>query len=507
MASKGSKYARKHNIEEPEVTRNEFEGEPFYEVISNDDDFLDVFNSLPLSDQIKAYQVLKNLAETNPVGLPKDEKKLIAKSEYKLETINLYTGLTMEEMLRYPLSSDERHVIRMDFYGSVDLRPSHQLSTFYKDMINKPLSEKCNATAYKLEKAPMWKIFRQFANFRKIEPNIKQYLSDNMINPDILKIMSVKDFSDVIFKAFQKDNEYKVSFSNRDSERNAFVKSLVNEKSDAIFDILNHQGHDHRYIHSLLNAMKTYGITDTYHLIITETYFTEKTLSDLRSAKIPVDDFNVGDKIPQTLMNDLFKQDKGHLIIARDENMEILSSANFPTFEVHHKIAVSESGKLPLLAQVNYKNNFVLVESNIHQKVLHGYDQLLVQKDKEAYHCRMEFVDECLSFMAGFTPDTQLSVNWTYDEDLSRKADEDAKYIVSYEECLRELNKNRDEYNLDKRSVKDFDAKDIAKSIRVKCSTKKKPTKKPTKKSSTHNALKLIKNCGFSISKSPKGRS
>ena len=204
MAAKGSKYARKHNVEEDVVEHNEFEGEAFYEVISDDDNFLEKFNFLSLSDQIKAYQVLKQLAETSLTGLQKSEKKLIKTSASKLEIINLYSGLTMEDMLRYPLSSDEHHIIRMDCYGSVDCRPSHQLSTFYKDVIRVPLSKKLSSRSYNLKNAPMWKVYRQFANFRKIEPEIKKYLSENLINPEILKIMSVKDFSDIIYKTFKK---------------------------------------------------------------------------------------------------------------------------------------------------------------------------------------------------------------------------------------------------------------------------------------------------------------
>ena len=468
MARKGSKYARKHNIDQPQKKKNKFEDEAFYDVIYDDHEFIDVFNSLSLTDQIKAYQVLKKLAETSTNKVSRAEKRLILTSRDKLETINKNAGLKKEDLLRYPLSTDEHHIIRMDCYGSIDKRPAHQLSNYYKDMLKNPLEKKIKPSQYNLEQAPMWKVFRQFENFRKIEPQIKEYLSKNKINPNILNIMGVKDFSDIIYKTFKKNDDLKVSFVEKDSDRNAFVKELVRVSGDAIFDVLNSQGHDNRYIHSLLNAMRMYGVTDVSHIIITETNFTERVLADLKKAKISVDDYAVGDKIPQDMVEYLFRHDKGILIAARDENGNRLKSADFPSFEVHHKVAVSESGKLPCLPQVNYRSNYLLVESNIHQIVLHGYDKLVVQQGKEAYRCRMEFVDEHLAFMAGFTADKQLSVNWRNYEEFVRREAEDQKYVVSYEDCLNELKENRVNFLRSAKTSPEFDIDAVAKNLRDK---------------------------------------
>ena len=468
MAKKGSKYARKHNIIETEKKKDLFEDEAFYEVIYDDHSFLEVFNDLPLPEQIKAYQVLKKLAETSTNKVSRAEKKLILISRDKLDSINESAGLKKEDLLRNPLSTDEHHIIRMDCYGSIDKRPTHQLSTYYKDILKNPLDKKLSVKAYNLEQSPMWKVFRQFENFRKIEPQIKKFLSDNKINPEILKVMGVKDFSDMIYRAFKKSDEIKVSFVDKDSDRNAFVKELATKNYDAIFDILHSQGHDNRYIHSLLNAMKMYGVTDASHIIITETHFTEKVLADLKKAKIATEDYNVGDKIEQDLVEYLFRNDQGMLIAARDENGERLKGGRFPSFEVHHKIAVSESGKLLCLPKVNYRSNFLLVESNIHQIVLHGYDKLVVQAGKEAYRCRMEFIDDHLAFMAGFTPDKQLSVNWSNYQEFVRREKEDEKHLVTYEDCLNDLKENRVNYLRNATSSVEYDADIIAKNLRDK---------------------------------------
>lgn len=468
MVQKGSKYARKHHVDEPQNLKEDFEEEAFMQVINEDISFLDIFNGLPLSEQIKAYQVLKKLAETSTEKLKKAEKELIMQSRYKLDTINHNAGLKKEEMLKYPLSTDEHHIIRMDCYGTIDARPSHQLSSFYKEYMNNPMSKKLPMKSYDLENAPMWKIFRQFENFRKIEPEIKRYLSSHKIDPEMLNLIAVKDFSDLIYQTFKEGNSLKATFVKTDSERNAFVKDIANFYGNVIFDILDSQGHDHRYIHSLLNAMKTYGLTDVSHIIITETHFTEKVLADLKKAKIPIEDYKVGEKIPQDLINDLIYNDKGFLLIARDENMIPLKTSDFPSFQVHHKVAVSESGKLAALPLVNYRNNFLLVESNIHGVVLHGFDKLLVANGKEAYRSRMEFVDTHLSFMAGFSKDEQISINWLDYAKIAKKEAEDAKYIISYEDCINELNEHRITKLKNSNAGISFDLHGVVKKIRRK---------------------------------------
>ena len=135
MAEKGSKYARKHNL--VEESNNEpagfMEDKSFLSVIYDDVSFLQTFDELSFPEQIKAYRTLKRLAEPKKHdGMSASDKILAKNSEYKLAKINMSCGLKLEEKTHYALSSDELHVIRMDCYGAVDARPSHQLSKYYK---------------------------------------------------------------------------------------------------------------------------------------------------------------------------------------------------------------------------------------------------------------------------------------------------------------------------------------------------------------------------------------
>ena len=135
------------------------------------------------------------------------------------------------------------------------------------------------------DQAPSWQIFRQFASFRKLEPEIRSYLRKEQINPDILSLMGVRDFSDLIFRAFKKDDKQtKVFFSENGTPRNNYVKALAHKFGNRIADILRAESLDERYIRSLLNAMKMFGKTDAEKLIIMEINFTPRVLSDLKQA-------------------------------------------------------------------------------------------------------------------------------------------------------------------------------------------------------------------------------
>lgn len=447
--AKGSKYSRKHQVEQP-IEKKQTKQIPnrkyaFLHIIYDDVSFLENFNELNADDQLKIYLTLKNLSESNTKGAGQIERELIHGASYKLNQIIDNAGLKKTEMLRYPLSQDEHHIIRMDFYGTVDKRPTHQLSNCYKSMANKKMEFSLPPRAYRLEDlnaAPAWQIFRQFQSFRKITHKLKKFLSDNRYNPEILKIMGVKDFSDLIFQTFKTDDKQnKVSFVNGDNYRAAFVKALAKQHGKQIRAILQAQGRDDRYISSLLHAMELYGVSNTHKITILEQKFNKRILKDLKKAKIPVEDYNVGDSIPVGLIDYLSDNDKLDLIAARDEDGAPLKGDD--AFEVHHKVAVSESGKLPCLAAVNYENNFLLVGSNIHSDVLHLFDKLTTSNGKEAYRCRIEFKNPHIAFMNGLSPDLQFAVDWSKNLEYQKRVDEDKKHIISYDKVMSVLDKNR----------------------------------------------------------------
>lgn len=471
MAEKGSKYARKHNlVEESQDTNTDAaEDKSFLSVIYDDVSFLQTFDELSFSEQIKAYRTLKKLAEPKKHNSMSASDKILAKnSEYKLEKINIFCGLKLEEKTHYALSQDELHVIRMDCYGAVDARPSHQLSKYYKHFIHNRLAEVVPPKKYDLSKAPAWKVFRQFKNFRNIESDIKKYMSRERFNPEALKLMEVKDFSDMIFKTFQDNNKYgKAFFLKKDSPRNTFVKKVARKFEKQIVRILREEGQDERYIQSLLSAMKHYGTTDSDKIVITELEFTPRILTDLNKAGISCEDYHLGEKIPSSLVADLMREDKGYLLAARDENGHTLSGSQFPSFEVHHKTAVMESNSLAFIAMVNYEDNYLLVPYEIHCHVLHGFDRLNSSAHKESYHRRLELINNDTTAMLGFNKQTHIHYDWSHSKAYQKRMKEDAEHIVSYDEVMAQLATNRQNY-LNQTKAIEFDVDSVVQIIRHK---------------------------------------
>lgn len=450
MARKGSRYYQKHNVDEPSAAKDIFSAkdETLLDLIYDDLTFMDTFEKMKTEDQIKAYMLLKQLSESSVQGAIRAQKTLIRESAYKIDKINEWAGLKKVEMLRYPLSQDEHHVIRMDCYGSIDRRPLHQLSNHYKNLNGRKIAEHLPPEAYRLDSlqdAPSWQIFRQFENFRKIEPRLRDYLSEQRYDPQILKLMAVKDFSDLIFQTFKtSDKEVKVSFIEGKSARNAFVTDLSNRCGDQIRHILQAENWDPRCIDSMLKAMQTHGVTDANRIVVTEKYFNEPILECLKKAKISTEQYQTGDEIPAELFN--FLEDNGNLNLLQvyQENGDPLKCPH--GFEVHHKVAISESGRLSSIAEVNYRNNYLLVGSKMHQNVLHLFDKLVKTNGKEAYRSRIELVQPDTAFMNGFAPDAQFAVDWEMTPEFQKRVEEDQKHIVSYDEVSDVLRKNRAAY-------------------------------------------------------------
>lgn len=450
MARKGSKYYQKHNVDEPYAEKEIFSAkdQALLDLIYDDLTFMKTFENLSTEDQIKAYMLLKQLSESNMQGATRTQKALIRESGYKIDKINEWAGLKKVEMLRYPLSQDEHHIIRMDCYGSIDRRPLHQLSNYYKNLSSRKIPQQLPPEAYKLdslENAPSWQIFRQFENFRKIEPRLQNYLSEQRYDPQILKVMATKDFSDLIFQTFKtSDRDLKVSFIEGKSARNAFVVNLSNRYGDQIRRILQNENWEPRCIDSMLKVMQTYGVTDANKIIVTEKTFNDQILADLEKAIISTENYRSGEEIPQSLYDFLEDSGRLQLIQAYQENGEPLKCPH--GFEVHHKVAISESGRLSSIAEVNYPNNYLLVGTKMHQNVLHLFDKLVKTNGKEAYRSRIEFINPDTAFMNGFAPNSQFAVSWEQTEDFQKRIEEDQKHIVSYDEVSEVLRKNRASY-------------------------------------------------------------
>ena len=533
MSRKGT-YSKKHSIDatEEEKIKRKIEENPLSSVIYDDVGFVTSFHRLSHKNQILAYQTLVRLARPSNPNIASREDAL-----YKIPRIARSIGLECVERQNCFLSKDERLIIRMDFYGSIDRikrsERKRKLSEPYLDLIAKPLSKRPKMSDYDFRTAPMWPLFAKFTGFRKIENDLKRALVVHKVDPKILSLMNIRDFSDLIFKAFsqgddpdwdrkkknddsdakrlveryekarlkklkelqkieQKLNQnliklgidpdvmsaayakardnmewqvkqevlwnksnndddigvLKVSFQNPLSVRQAFVQEVANMFGDQISAILLSQGHDKRYVKSMLTAMQRYGTARAEKLAITEFEFTDQILKDFKRAKINCKYFKKGDPIPQSLINYLVDTNQSDLIAARDENGHKLVSTDFPSFEVHHKHAVSVSGDLSNVASINYFDNLCLVFEDIHTHVLHGMD-IIQDNQRDAYSRRTEFIREDTIFMAGLNPNDCLNYPFSNRNSYKKRSKQDSHVIASYDECYKQLCQNQTAYITD----------------------------------------------------------
>ena len=479
------------------LIQSQIETEPFLSVIYQKRGFIEKFHTLDYANQLKAYQTLVKL--TSPTN-PNDHTR--REAFYKLERIMHSIGLELTERQDCFLSKDERLIIRMDFYGSIDRiqagERKRKLSKAYLDLISHPLQKRPKMADYDFSTSPVWPLFARFKSFRKIENDLKKYLVKHKIDPKILSLMNVRDFSDLVVQAFQTNpSEMKIKFEKPVSVRKKFVMEVAGKYESEISQILISKGYDQRYVASMIRAMQRFGATKTEKLIITETHFTERALKELKKHKIDCKSYKKGDKIPQSLIDDLIDKNQGDLIAAYDEDGKRLYGSQFPSFEVHHKRAVSSSGDLSNIASINYEDNLCLVLTDIHSFVLHGMD-VIEEGKRDAYSRRTEFVDDDVIFMAGFEKKDKLFHNYTHSLSYKKHEKEDSKIYVSYEECLEKLSENQEkyisQYHTQEIVKKDFDVDEVINRINQnyeKSSHKKRlPSRRKAKKSFLTNPFK-----------------
>ena len=449
MARRGSKYARKHFVEakEEKDIEREIAQKPYLEVIYDDVNFVEVFHRLPLEDALKAYEMLIALSkEKNP---NKDSR---ADAANKLNLINKSMGLCTVEREGAHLPKDETLIIRMDLYGRIDVIDPRfkkdKLSTYYLTLINKPLQKRPKAVEYDFASSPSWKLYTRFQSFRQIERKLRAYFVKYKIDPQILKLMTPRDFSDLIVQTFQTDdNKRKVSFVDKDSVKDEFVKEVATKYGQEMASIWRKKGYDERYIRSQLNAMRRFGSTNTNKLIVTEIYFTDRVLADLKAEGLLYDGFEKGNKIPQHFVDYLIDTKRGDLIVARDEKGRKIYGSQFTSYEVHHLHAVSEGGDLTNVAHINYRNNLCLLPSDIHAIIMHGNDEI-----NGTYSRRTEFIGHGVFFMGGLNKEEQLRREININR--SKRMKKDDKYNVTYEDCMRELAANQKAYDEKHRTIR-----------------------------------------------------
>ena len=214
-------------------------------------------------------------------------KRYAHREEYKrklIKTLQQY-GIKYIEKHHYPLSMDEKHVIRMDFYGTINRPHPDRLSRLYKnycrpypaavniEKTNKKTKQAEDETSpinnnitypfksYDLSTSPVWNnLFRLFPRFQKLENTMLKTIQSMHISPDDLKKLTVYDFSDILFRTYRK-NEDDLDAHLFLGARQAFVKDVFKKHEAWIRDYLKRKNIHPRYIDELIKAAQSKGIT------------------------------------------------------------------------------------------------------------------------------------------------------------------------------------------------------------------------------------------------------
>ena len=207
MVKNKNVYAEKHRQDEKLPSWAEKNAD-LLQIFKEPYRFEEIFLSLPYHRQLEFLRTM-NAIQTGRFDIvsPKNRSALEFAANEFFQKIQMMTETSYDEGRGfYPLTNDEKRIVRMECYGSINRRQPHQLSTCYKFFVAESLAHRSQKRykfkEYDLTKSPMWRVFNQFETFRVIAPKIRKYLYDNNVNPEVLSVMSVNDFCDVIYNAY-----------------------------------------------------------------------------------------------------------------------------------------------------------------------------------------------------------------------------------------------------------------------------------------------------------------
>ena len=333
----------------------------------------------------------------------------------EIKTLIRTWGLTyVDDLEHYPLSREEKHIIRMDFYGSINqtekVPPRTNLSERYLQFINAPQTQQAELPSqdYDLDASPTWQLFRQFPRFQKIESELKEQMHKMHIPAELLPAMNAYDFSDILYNYFKEDeNSPKAHLFL--GARKSFIKDFIRHNETAFRKYLTQTNVDKRYIDALVDEMKRLGKTSNIMVmdpIKWKTLFKQYQKAGL----IPTDEVYTPD-VPQKY-KELIKEHNDYFKVAiLDKEGKPLSG---PEFSVHHKTAVKDAATIPDLADVNKFENLCLTIDSPYHRILHSLDMTQTIDKRESYKSRI-YMNKDIVFWGGFHP--LFHIHYDYSQD------------------------------------------------------------------------------------------
>ncbi len=205
-------------------------------------------------------------------------------------------GLIYIEKKHYALSRPEKHLIRIDFYGTVNKpRPDQkseaytQNSTVFAEELSRKEKKKAKNSSnnnivqasssepqekkkyspqdYDLSTSPTWRLMRTFPRFHTIENKVRIQMAKQGLNPQILPYLNVYDYSDILYNYYQKpETQEGESVRIFLGARQAFIKDLFRKNADWFRDYFKRHNYDERYAEALIKSAQRKGVTANIEL-------------------------------------------------------------------------------------------------------------------------------------------------------------------------------------------------------------------------------------------------
>lgn len=448
----GGKYARKHQLQHEKKVEEQKRSPLFDEIFTNSYDFINKFKAQEINTQIQIVHLLYNILK-NEEGLSPQKKGNFYAEEarYLLSNIHKLAHFSYDHDIFYPLAREEKRLIRMECYGTINKRKDDELSYLFKYFRKNLQPGKYPTTSYRLMASPCWKVFHQFESFRTLEKDLRKRLQKMGLNPDALQVMTVTDFCEVIFQSYKKSaSDNSANFlAKQDCIKNKQNKAIMKHVGDEFEAMLmkrevNGKKIDERVVKAYCDKMRRYGSDDIGSLVVTERKYTQRILEglardELISFGIDVSQLKIGMPIPQEFIDYMVDNDKAELILARDEEGRPLGKEGLPQMEDHHNLHVMLAGKGDTIAAVNYPNNHISVDSRIHQDYLHLLGKTMKSGDGvEQIHARLNARDNRMRVLFGFDAEKDaIYCDLENTAEFRRRKVKDLKCKVNYFDMMQ----------------------------------------------------------------------
>lgn len=360
------------------------------------------------------------------------ERYYISEPEAREEIRNILISQLKSWKLRcidkqhYPLPREIKHIIRMDFYGTVKEPDTKKLSDTYRKR-NPENTQKLTPKDYDLTRSPSWMVFRQFKSFRLLEKIVVANLIEAGITPDQAKRLNPYDYSDVLFKHFVKKRRREGVEAHNASiflgARQRFIKKFIRTHEAAFRNYMKMTGVDERYTEVLVHNMRTKGLTGNVEVI--DKTFNEKQIKLFQSRKLIPATTKAGDRITETNIRKIREAGLINEILTKNDKGEIITG---PALSVHHKVAVKDCGEKTNFSEVNLFKNLCLMVEPYHD-IAHSLDKTRENNGGESYVSRIE-LDEDVIFYGGFNKIFQIYQHF----DVTEKINSDEAVLRNYQE-------------------------------------------------------------------------